>query len=149
MEMARQLRGIAAAGGVGAEDLDHADHGAEQAHQGRDHGDGADGGNVAAEVMGHGAAGVLDHVAQFLARQVAVADDVDQYAAQWGVAFQLAEGLGRVLVVAQHVGDLFGQAARHDQPAAQGQQALEYQGQTQHGCRQQGPDRPAGLAQYG
>ena len=88
--------------------------------------------------MGDGAAGVLDRAAQFLARQVAVADDVDQYAAQWGVAFQLAEGLGRVLVVAQHVGDLFGQAARHDQPAAQGQQALEYQGQTQHGCRQRG-----------
>ena len=44
--------------------------------------------------MGDGAAGVLDRAAQFLARQVAVADDVDQYAAQWGVAFQLAEDSG-------------------------------------------------------
>lgn len=140
---------IAAAGGVGAEDFDHADDGAEQAHQRRDHGDGADGGNVAGEIMRDGAARVFDHVAQLFTGQVAVTHHFGQHAAQRRIAFQPVDRFRCVLVIAQHIGDLIVQAARHHQASAQGQEALEDQRQAQHGCRQQGPDGPAGLAQNG
>ncbi|KAG1440558.1 hypothetical protein G6F57_018983 [Rhizopus arrhizus] len=80
---------------------------------------------------------------------MAVTHHFGQHAAQRRVTFQPVDRFWGVLVVAQHVGHLLVQAAGQDQAAAQGKEALEDQRQTQHGCRQQGPDRPAGLAQNG
>src|ERR1041384_4880129 len=59
-------------GGAGwrlrAEDLDHADHGAEQAEQRRGGGDGAERGEEALEIVGHGAPGFLDGLLHDVAR---------------------------------------------------------------------------------
>ncbi len=90
-----QLLGIGAGRRLRTEDFDHADDRAEQAHQRADRGDGAERGQVALELVGNGAAGLLDRLLHHLAGATDVAQASGQHATERRMALKFLEQLAR------------------------------------------------------
>ncbi len=90
----------------GAEDLDHAQHGPQQTEQGCNAGDGAQGVEIALQVVNDAGGGLLDALLHDLATTLGIAQAGGEDLTQRGVGAQLLEFLVAELLVLDPLPDL-------------------------------------------